>query len=74
MIPARAALSGTRGLPPFGLGGSGGSSGRMACQRSSPTRVLAGVIAYRLLGGQITDLLSTHRVSLETPYRAAGRA
>jgi hypothetical protein len=64
MMPARAGLSCTRGLSPFTLGSSGGSSGRMAYQRSSPTRVLAGVIAYRPLGGRITEILSMGRVSL----------
>ena len=34
MIPSRAARSGTRGRPPFGLGGSLGNSGSMVSQRS----------------------------------------
>ena len=37
MIPARAARSGTRGRPPFGLGGSAGSSGSTISQSSSGT-------------------------------------
>jgi hypothetical protein len=36
-MPPRAARSGTRGRPPLGLGGSLGSSGSMAAQRSSGT-------------------------------------
>jgi hypothetical protein len=36
-MPPRAARSGTRGRPPLGLGGSVGSSGSMASQRSSGT-------------------------------------
>ncbi len=38
MIPPRAARLGTRGRPPLGLGGSFGSSGSIASQRSSGTR------------------------------------
>jgi hypothetical protein len=34
-IPVSAARSGTRGRPPLGFGGSGGSSSAMSCQRSS---------------------------------------
>jgi hypothetical protein len=41
MIPVRAARSGTRGRPPFGLGGSGGSSGSMISHNSSETSGLA---------------------------------
>ncbi|GIV57687.1 MAG: hypothetical protein KatS3mg042_0600 [Rhodothermaceae bacterium] len=37
----RAARSGTRGLPPRGLGGSGGKRGSMTSQNSSGTRSLA---------------------------------
>lgn len=37
MIPPSAARSGTRGRPPFGLGGSSGNSGSMASHRSSET-------------------------------------
>jgi hypothetical protein len=40
-MPASATRSGTRGLPPFGLRGSGGNSGRIAAQRSSGTRSAA---------------------------------
>jgi hypothetical protein len=39
-IPAKAARSSQRGRPPLGLGGSEGSSGSMAAQRSSETRGL----------------------------------
>ena len=37
MMPVSAALSSVRGLPPFGFGGSGGSSGRIASHSSSLT-------------------------------------
>ena len=37
-IPASAARSDTRGLPPFGLAGSDGRNGETAAQRSSGTR------------------------------------
>lgn len=37
MMPVRAARLGTRGRPPFGLDGSGGSSGSITCQSSSLT-------------------------------------
>src|SRR5918997_637709 len=36
-MPARAARSGTRGLPPLGLGGSGGNKGSMIVHSSSGT-------------------------------------
>lgn len=38
MMPARHARLGTRGLPPFGFGGSGGSSGWRTAHNSSGTR------------------------------------
>jgi hypothetical protein len=41
MIPVKAARSGTRGRPPFGFGGSGGSSGSMISHNSSETSGLA---------------------------------
>ena len=41
MMPLRAARSSTRGLPPCGLGGSGGSSGSMISHSSSLTNSLA---------------------------------
>jgi len=34
-MPVRAALSGTHGRPPLGLGGSGGRSGLISCHNSS---------------------------------------
>lgn len=40
-IPVRAARSGTRGRPPFGFGGSGGSSGAIRSQSSSGNKGLA---------------------------------
>jgi hypothetical protein len=40
MMPASAARSGCRGRPPFGLGGSGGSSGSMMSHSSSLTNGL----------------------------------
>jgi hypothetical protein len=40
MMPVRAARSSTRGLPPSGLGGSGGSSGSMISHSSSLTNSL----------------------------------
>lgn len=40
-MPVKAARSGTRGLPPFGFGGSGGRSGSIASQRASGKRGLA---------------------------------
>lgn len=46
MMPVRAARSGTRGRPPFGFGGSGGSSGAMISQSSAETSGLA-IIANR---------------------------
>ena len=39
-IPVKAARSGTRGRPPFGLGGSGGNSGLMLSHRASLTNGL----------------------------------
>ncbi len=72
-MPARAALSGARGLPPFGLGFSDGGSGRIACQRFSPTSVFV-IIAWRRLDRQRADLLNMRRPSLETPHRVAGCA
>ena len=39
MMPVKAARSGTRGRPPLGLGGSGGSSGATRAHSSSLTRV-----------------------------------
>ena len=41
MMPLRAARSSTRGLPPWGLGASGGSSGSMISHSSSVTNSLA---------------------------------
>lgn len=41
MIPARHARSGTRGRPPFGLGGSGGNSGSIRSQSASDTSGVA---------------------------------
>jgi hypothetical protein len=41
MMPLRAARSSTRGLPPSGLGGSGGSSGSITSHSSSVTNSLA---------------------------------
>ncbi len=73
-MPSSTARSETRGLPPLGLGGSGGSSGRMTCQRFSRTSVFAVIVAYRLLGGQRTDLSEYAPSSLEAPYRVAVRA
>src|ERR687886_1556652 len=40
MMPVKAARSGTRGRPPVGLGGSGGSSGAMISHRASLTNGL----------------------------------
>src|SRR5215211_2341906 len=40
-MPVRVARSGTRGLPPLGLGGSGGSSGSMISHSSSVTNSFA---------------------------------
>jgi hypothetical protein len=40
MMPARADRSGTRGRPPFGFGGSGGSRGSIRFQSSSGTNGL----------------------------------
>lgn len=40
MIPVKQARSGTRGRPPFGFGGSGGSRGATSAQRSSVTNGL----------------------------------
>jgi hypothetical protein len=39
-MPVKAARSGTRGRPPFGLGGSGGNSGAMLSHRASLTNGL----------------------------------
>jgi hypothetical protein len=41
MMPVRQARFGTRGRPPFGFGGSGGTSGSMRSQRASETSGLA---------------------------------
>ena len=46
MMPVRAARSETRGRPPLGLGGSGGSSGATTAQRSSLTRGLVMLKVY----------------------------
>lgn len=51
-MPASAALSGTRGLPPFVFGVWGGSSGRMACHNSSGISPLSVVVIVPLLGGR----------------------
>ena len=52
MMPPRAARSGSRGRPPFGLGGSWGSRGPMPSQRSSGTRDVAFMVCHHatLLG------------------------
>jgi hypothetical protein len=50
MIPAKAARLETRGLPPFGFSGSGGSRGSMFCQSSSLTNCLAIPQSYQFLG------------------------
>jgi hypothetical protein len=39
-IPVKAARSGTRGRPPFGLGGVAGNKGAITCHSSSPTNGL----------------------------------
>jgi hypothetical protein len=49
-IPANAARLETRGLPPFGFSGSGGSRGSMFCQSSSLTSCFAIPQSYQLLG------------------------
>jgi len=46
MMPPRAARSGLCGRPPFGLGGSLGSRGPMASQRSSGTRDVAFMVCH----------------------------
>ncbi|AEN72836.1 hypothetical protein Rhom172_2435 [Rhodothermus marinus SG0.5JP17-172] len=48
-MPVRTARSGIRGLPPRGLGGSGGKSGSMTAQSSSDTRGFAMLCEPRLL-------------------------
>ena len=46
MMPVKQARSGTRGRPPVGLGGSGGSSGATTAHNSSLTRGLAMLKVY----------------------------
>jgi hypothetical protein len=46
MIPLRAARSGTRGRLPWGFGGSFGSRGSSASQRSSGTRDVAFIACH----------------------------
>ena len=48
--PARAARLETRGLPPFGFSGSGGSRDSMFCHSSSLTKCFAMPQSYQLLG------------------------
>jgi DNA-binding CsgD family transcriptional regulator len=49
-MPVRAARSSMRGLPPWGLGGSGGRSGSMVSHISSVTSSLAMFSGYPLNG------------------------
>ncbi len=49
-IPANAARLETRGLPPFGFSGSGGSRGSMICQSSLLTSCFAIPQSYQHLG------------------------
>ena len=49
-IPAKAARLDSRGLPPFGFSGSGGSRGSMICQSSSLTNCFAMPQSYQFLG------------------------
>jgi hypothetical protein len=49
-MPVRAALWGTRGLPPLGLSGSSGNSDSITSHSSSVTRSLARFASY-LIGG-----------------------
>src|SRR5215210_3906841 len=46
MMPASAARSSTRGLPPLGLGGSSGNNGSMVFHSSSDTSSLAITFPY----------------------------
>jgi hypothetical protein len=49
-MPVRAALSGTRGLPPLGLGGSSVNSGSITSYSSSLTSNLAVLASYSIRG------------------------
>jgi len=51
MIPVKAARSGTRGRPPLGLGGSGGSKGATMAHRSSGTRSFFIAKVYHITPG-----------------------
>ena len=56
MIPVRAARLSTRGLPPFGLGGSGGSRGSITSHRSSGTNSFA-------IPSTVTSIAGFERIS-----------
>jgi hypothetical protein len=49
-MPVRAALSGTRGLPPLGLGGSSINSGSITSHSSSLISSLAVLASYSIRG------------------------
>ena len=73
MMPARAARSSTRGLPPLGLGGSGGKSGSTISQSSSLTNSLAILSTYPdrvVLKGSLSRLHRSYGLGKEA---ASGR-
>ena len=75
-IPPRTARAGTRGLPPFGFGGSGGRIGSITSQRRSGTSDVA--IAADTRGGRFRYALlatATPRKCLRSgAFRSATRA
>lgn len=68
-MPASAMRSGTRGLPPFGFGGSSGNSGEIAAQRSSGTRGAA--ITPQHTDTSFAPSYYDPRVSLDVLFSAA---
>src|SRR5215212_2387809 len=67
-MPPRAARSSMRGLPPWGLGGSSGSSGSITSQSSSVTSSLAIFSPYPLPG----FVRRTYWPDMVRPYRQVG--
>src|SRR5215217_6078964 len=76
-MPVRAARSSMRGLPPWGLGGSGGRSGSMVSHSSSVTSSLAMISGYPVNGfvrltkceGGRTKLCTLRRYDGVSDYR-----
>ena len=71
-MPPRAARSWTRGRPPFGFGGSLGSRGSMASQRSSGTRDAAFMVRHHAIVARVLKHgLSLTSSRLDQPLRRA---